>query len=73
MRTESAQRLVVASYIMAAAFPPIGVVLALIVGTRTGAPYSKHAKWIILLCVVAGALWVVIIGSGALNANNNSY
>jgi hypothetical protein len=73
MRTESAQRLVVASYIMACAMPPIGAILALILWTRAGAPYSKHAKWIILLCIVAGALWVVIIGSGALTATNNSY
>jgi hypothetical protein len=73
MRTESAQRLIAASYILAIAMPPLGLVLAIVVGTRLGGPYSKHAKWIVLVCIAAGAIWAVIISNGALTATNNSY
>lgn len=73
MRTETAQRLIVASYILALAMPPLGLALALLVALRLGPPHSRHAKWIALLCVAAGALWAMIIAGGALNTTNTGY
>jgi MFS family permease len=72
MRNEGALRMVVASYILAIAMPPVGAIMGILVATRLGQPYSKHWKWIILVCVVAGAIWAVIIGNGALSTNNNT-
>jgi hypothetical protein len=41
--------------------------------TRLTGSSARHAKWIILLSIVAGAVWALIIATGALNTTNSAY
>lgn len=71
-RQVTVQRLVVVGYILALAFPPlgfgIGAVLALAPAVR-----SRHGVWIVLASIVAAAIWVVLIGAGALKTTDQGY
>jgi hypothetical protein len=71
-RQVTIQRLVVVGYILALAFPPlgfgIGAVLALPSGVR-----SRHGVWIVLVSIVAAAIWALLISSGALKTTNQGY
>ena len=60
----------VLAYILAAAFPPFGLLLGIGLGVRTG---SKHWRWIVLVSIVAGVIWGLIIASGALSSTNEGY
>jgi hypothetical protein len=66
------QRAVVLGYILAVAVPPAGfatgVVLMLSPRLR-----SRHGAWIVLLSIVAAAVWALIISSGALKDTNQGY
>lgn len=64
------ERVVVLAYILAVAMPPLGFVIGLGLGLRAK---SKHWVWIILLSIVAAAIWAVIINSGGLSTTNQSY
>jgi hypothetical protein len=72
-RSQSAQRIVVLAYILAFAMPPLGVLLAIIIGVRFPPAASRHWPWIILVSVIAGAVWAAIIGSGALSSTSSNY
>jgi hypothetical protein len=63
-------RLIVLSYIVAVAMPPVGAVLALVIGARRGDPRAKHWLGILAVCLVAGVMWTLIISSGALTATS---
>lgn len=64
------ERVIVLSYILAVAMPPLGFLLAVGLGIRTR---SKHWPWIVLLSIVAAGIWVIIISAGGLNTTNESY
>jgi len=70
---ESFQRLVVVSYILALAAPPLGLVLGVVVMVRGRKAHSKHGALIIALSIAAGAIWAGIIASGALTATNTDF
>lgn len=71
--TQSFQRLVVVSYILAVAMPPLGLVLGFVVLGRGRRVHSRHGVWIILLSVVAAGAWAVIIASGAFTTTNPDF
>ena len=66
------QRVVVVGYILAVAMPPLGcgVGLVLILSARLR---SKHGAWIVLVSLVAAAVWALVISSGALKDTNQGY
>jgi len=61
---------VVLAYILAVAMPPLGFALGIGLGARAR---SKHWLWIVLISIVAGVIWALIIGSGALSSTNSGY
>jgi 4-amino-4-deoxy-L-arabinose transferase-like glycosyltransferase len=71
--SQSFLRLVVVSYILAVAMPPIGFVLGLVVVSRGARAKSRHGVWIILVSIAAAGVWAVIIASGALNTTNSNF
>ena len=73
VRSESVHRLVVLAYITAVSMPPIGFILAIVLAIRSPKTNSKHAAWIIAVCVVASIVWLLIITSGALNSASTDY
>jgi hypothetical protein len=70
---DGAQRLVVLGYITAAAMPPVGFVLGLVVAARLVKANPRHGALIVVVSIVAAAIWTLIISSGALTATNGSY
>ena len=66
------QRLVVVAYILAVAVPPLGFAIAigLMLSPRLR---SRHAVWIILLSIVAAAIWLLMINAGALKDTGQGY
>jgi hypothetical protein len=70
---QSFLRLVVVSYILAVAMPPLGLVLGVVVSVRGRRAKSRHGLLIILVSVVAAGAWVVVISSGALTATNSDF
>jgi hypothetical protein len=66
------QRVIVVSYILAVALPPLGfaIALGLLLSPRLR---SRHAVWIILLSIVAAAIWLLMINAGALNDTGQGY
>lgn len=70
---QSFLRLVVVSYILAVAMPPIGFALGWVVVARGRRANSKHGMLIVAVSVVAAAAWVVIITSGALSTTNENF
>lgn len=66
------QRVIVVGYILAVAMPPlgVGVGLVLILSARLR---SKHGAWIVLISIVAAAIWALMISSGALKDTNQGY
>jgi hypothetical protein len=70
---DGVQRLIVVSYILAVAMPPLGLILGIGLALRMRTNRSRHAAWIILVSIFAGIVWIAIIASGGLTATNNSY
>ena len=70
---QSFLRLVVVSYILAVAMPPLGFALGLVVVARGARVKSRHGVLIIVVSIVAAVVWALIIASGALNATNNGF
>jgi hypothetical protein len=66
------QRVLVVGYILAVAVPPLGcaIGLALLLSARRR---SRHAVWIVLLSIVAAAIWLVLINAGALKQTGQGY
>jgi small neutral amino acid transporter SnatA (MarC family) len=71
--SQSFQRLVVVSYILAVAMPPLGFVLGFVVVSRGARAKSRHGVLIIAVSVVAAVAWVVILASGALTTPNDNF
>jgi hypothetical protein len=65
-------RIVVLGYIAAVSMPPVGFVLALVVGFRDTHANLKHALLIFALGLIACVLWALAISSGALTATDSS-
>lgn len=70
---QSFLRLVVVSYILAVAMPPLGFVLGVVVARRGARVRSRHGVLIILVSIVAAAIWALIIASGALKTTDTSF
>ncbi len=70
---QSFLRLVVVGYILAVAMPPVGLVLGVVVVVRGARARSRHGWLIILVSVVAAAVWALIIASGALNTTQSQF
>jgi hypothetical protein len=68
----TAQRLVVVGYILALAFPPLGFALGLVLMVAPSVR-SRHGVWIVLVSIVAAAVWALLISAGALNDTNQGY
>lgn len=51
--------------------PLIGLVLGVVVATRKGTPDSRHGIWIVVVSVIALAIWVVVFASGILTSPSN--
>jgi NhaP-type Na+/H+ or K+/H+ antiporter len=64
------ERVVVLSYILAFAMPPLGFALGVGLGVKVR---SKHWRWIVLVSVIGGVIWAIIIGSGALSTTTEGY
>ena len=71
--TQRRLRLVVVSYILAVAMPPLGLILGIVVATRPAKATAKHGIWIILISLVAALVWALIIAAGGLTATDGSY
>jgi hypothetical protein len=69
---EVVTRIVVVSYILAIAVPPLGFGLGVVL-TFTRSVRSKHGPWIVLLSIAGAVIWVLLIKGGALTATNQSY
>ncbi|MFZ0088311.1 MAG: hypothetical protein WAL63_02305 [Solirubrobacteraceae bacterium] len=67
----SIQRLVVLGYITAAAMPPIGFVLGLLLALRLTKPNSARGLWIMGVSVIAAIVWLLLLTSGVLDPNSN--
>lgn len=66
-------RLVALAYILAISMPPLGLIFGIVMALRSGRRYSKHGLGVIAVSIVAGIVWAVIIGSGALNTTTSGY
>jgi hypothetical protein len=66
------QRVVVVGYILALAMPPLGFAVGLVLMLSAGVR-SRHGVWVVLVSVVAAAIWALLISSGALTATNQGY
>jgi hypothetical protein len=66
------QRAVVVAYILAVAVPPLGLAMGLVL-MLSPRFRSKHGAWIVLLSIVAGVVWVLLIGAGALKNTSQGY
>jgi hypothetical protein len=71
LRRENEYRFVVLSYIVAAAMPPFGLIMGLVVSVRLTGAGRRHALWIILVSLIASLVWILLIGSGALSATSD--
>jgi hypothetical protein len=67
---ESAQRILVLGYITAIALPPIGFVIGVFLATRKPTLRSRHGRWIILISIVAAAIWVLVFTSNILTSTS---
>jgi hypothetical protein len=66
------QRLVVVGYILAVGMPPIGCAIGLVL-VLSAAVRSKHGGWIVVVSILAAAIWALLISSGALTTTNQGY
>jgi ABC-type Fe3+ transport system permease subunit len=66
------QRVIAVGYILAVAMPPLGlgVGLVLMLSARLR---SKHGPWIVLISIVAAAIWTLMISAGALKDTSQGY
>lgn len=72
VRRESEYRFVVLSYIVAAAMPPVGLILGIVVSIRLTGASRRHGLWIILVSLIASLVWILVFSSGALTATSDS-
>jgi uncharacterized protein YacL len=66
------QRIVALGYITAIAIPPIGLIVGLVLARRRQQPLARHAVWIIVISLIATAVWVAVFASGAISATDNT-
>jgi hypothetical protein len=71
-RHVTTQRVVVLGYILAFAMPPFGLAIGLALLLPRGVR-SRHGAWIVLLSVIAAAIWVLLISAGALRDTGQGY
>ncbi len=66
------RRTVALGYITAIAIPPVGLLIGLILVRHREPPVVRHAMWIIVISVIATAVWVAVFASGAISATDNT-
>jgi len=66
------QRFVVLGYILALAVPPLGFAIGIVLMLPRGVR-SKHGVGIAAVSVLAAAVWVLLISSGALKDTGQGY
>lgn len=69
--SETIRRLVILGYITAVAMPLIGFVLGIVIATRPRKADSKHGVWIVIVSIIALAIWIVVFTSGVLTSSSN--
>jgi uncharacterized membrane protein len=69
--SDSAYRLIVLGYITAVAMPLVGLILGIVVATRSSRGNSKHGAWIIVISLIASIVWILVFSSGVLTASSN--
>jgi hypothetical protein len=72
LSSESIQRVAVLGFITAVAMPPVGLFLGVLLAARLEKPYSTRGRWIIVVSVIAGILWVLTLATGIVNPNSNT-
>jgi 4-amino-4-deoxy-L-arabinose transferase-like glycosyltransferase len=70
---QSFLRLVVVSYILAVAMPPLGLVMGVVVWVRGRRARSRHGLLIVLVALLAAGAWAVVIASGALTTTSSDF
>jgi hypothetical protein len=72
--SETALRFVVVGYITAVAIPPLGLLIGIVIATRSK-PEARQGRWIILVSLVAGVVWVLVFTTGVLTtpSSDTSY
>ena len=73
VRSDSLYRVIVLGYILAAAMPPLGLILGIGVAVRTTKVNARQGLWIIVVSIVASGVWAVIILSGALSTPSTDF
>jgi hypothetical protein len=71
VRSGSPSRLVVLAYITAVALPLLGLLLGIVVVTRSDRATSKHGTWIIILSIIGSIIWALVFVSGVLTSTSN--
>ena len=66
------RRWVALAYILAISIPPLGFILGLVLIFKSGRQASAHGVVVIVLSIIASAVWVVVVVSGALNAASST-
>ena len=69
----NARRLLALAYITAVAMPPIGFGLGVVIALRFSSLRARHAASIIALSILASIVWILILTSGALDAQTTGY
>jgi hypothetical protein len=65
------RRLAALGYITAVAMPPIGLILGIVLATRSDKAITKHGVCIIAISIIAAIVWVIVFASGALTSTTN--
>jgi len=66
------QRTIALGYVTAIAIPPVGLIIGVVLLRRREQPLVRHALWIIVISLIAAAVWVAVFASGAISATDNT-
>lgn len=67
------RQLVALAYILAISVPPLGFVLGVVVILRSSMASWKHGALIVVVSVLAAAVWILILTSGTLSTTETGY
>ena len=66
------QRIVALGYITAVTIPPVGLIVGIVIAARRQPLLARHATLIIVISVIAAAVWIAVFVSGAISATDNT-